>query len=322
MHVCAAQQLSAHPAASADSDAARAVGSAHSIDQLEQEVNELTTAADNAAPTQNLSLMMLDGNTLGALTRFADMMARSAVSIPDHLKGKPADCMAIAMQAAQWGMNPFAVAQKTHIVSGRLGYEAQLVNAVIQASGAIIGSFQYEFNGSGATVSCRVGAVLRGQQNVTWGEWLSASEVTTKNSPLWKTNPKQQLGYLQVKNWARLYAPGAILGVYTADELEVLPPEPGAPRDLPRADVVEPKSADLPAYTQADFDKNLPSWRNVVESGKKTAEALLAMLQTKAKFTQEQTDQILALGKPEEPASAAVDAEWAAEYSAAEEGAK
>ena len=284
-------------------------------------MNELTTAADNAAPTQNLSLMMLDGNTLGALTRFADMMARSAVSIPDHLKGKPADCMAIAMQAAQWGMNPFAVAQKTHIVSGRLGYEAQLVNAVIQASGAIVGSFQYEFNGSGANVSCRVGAVLRGQQNVTWGEWLSASEVTTKNSPLWKTNPKQQLGYLQVKNWARLYAPGAILGVYTADELEVLPPEPGAPRDLPRADVVEPKSTELPAYPQADFDKNLPSWRNVVESGKKTAEALLAMLQTKAVFTQEQKDQILALGRTEE-AQAGADDEFVREIEAAEEGAK
>lgn len=283
-------------------------------------MNELTTAAENATPTQNLSLMMLDGNTLGALTRFADMMARSAVSIPDHLKGKPADCMAIAMQAAQWGMNPFAVAQKTHIVSGRLGYEAQLVNAVIQASGAIVGSFHYEFDGSGSSVRCRVGAVLRGAQSVTWGEWLSASEVTTKNSPLWKTNPKQQLGYLQVKNWARLYAPGAILGVYTADELEVLPPEPGAPRDLPRADVVEPKSTELPAYLQADFEKNLPSWRGVVESGKKTAETLLAMLQTKAKFTPEQQDQILALGRTEEAPAAADD--WSAEYAAAEEGAK
>lgn len=319
-----AHQYTEHSSAwdrAADSDAAGAVGAAHSTDQLEQEVNELTTAADNAAPTQNLSLMMLDGNTLGALTRFADMMARSAVSIPDHLKGKPADCMAIAMQAAQWGMNPFAVAQKTHIVSGRLGYEAQLVNAVIQASGAIVGSFRYEFDGSGASVRCRVGAVLRGEQSVTWGEWLSASEVTTKNSPLWKTNPKQQLGYLQVKNWARLYAPGAILGVYTADELEVLPAEPGPQRDLPRAEVVEAARAELPDYSQADFEKNLPSWRNVVESGKKSAPDLLAMLQTKAAFSREQQEQILALGRTEEAPGADGD-EFVREIEAAEEGAK
>jgi hypothetical protein len=37
------------------------------------------------------------------------------------------------MQAAQWGMNPFAVAQKTHVVNGTLGYEAQLVNAVVSS---------------------------------------------------------------------------------------------------------------------------------------------------------------------------------------------
>ena len=40
-------------------------------------------------------------------------------------------------------MNPFAVAQKTHVVNGSLGYEAQLVNAVVQASGAIDGRFHY-----------------------------------------------------------------------------------------------------------------------------------------------------------------------------------
>lgn len=251
-------------------------------------MNELTTT-DQAAGQQNLSLMMLDHNSMGALVRFAEVMASSVVSLPKHLQGKPSDCMAIAMQAAQWGMNPFAVAQKTHVVNGTLGYEAQLVNAVIQSSGAIVGAFHYEFDGAGPNVRCRVGAVLRGQDAVTWGEWLSAADVQTKNSPLWKVNPKQQLGYLQVKNWARLYAPGAILGVYTADELEVLPATPGAPRDLPRADVVEPTQPPaLPAYPQDRFDANVEQWRAVVQSGKKTAEALLAMLSTKATLSDEQ----------------------------------
>ena len=39
-------------------------------------------------------------------------------------------CMAVTLQALQWNMSPFAVAQKTHLVNGTLGYEAQLVNAV------------------------------------------------------------------------------------------------------------------------------------------------------------------------------------------------
>ena len=58
------------------------------------------------------SSALSDPEKLSALTQFAAQMAESRVSIPQHLVGKPADCLAVAMQAAEWGMNPFAVAQK------------------------------------------------------------------------------------------------------------------------------------------------------------------------------------------------------------------
>lgn len=167
--------------------------------------------------------MLMNQQTMQSLYRFAETMAAGTVTVPKHLQKQPSDCLAVAMQAAQWGMNPFAVAQKTHLVNGTLGYEAQLVNAVLQSSGAIVGRFHYEYQGQGPQLSCRVGAIPKGEAEVVWGEWLCISDVTTKNSPLWKTNPKQQLGYLQVKNWGRAYAPGAILGVYTPDELEMIP---------------------------------------------------------------------------------------------------
>lgn len=163
-------------------------------------------------------------NDMEQILRGAELMANAKHMVPDHFIGNPGGCMAIIMQAQRWGMDPFVVASKTHIVQGRLGYEAQLVNAVVQSSGMINGSFRYEYRGSGASLECRVGAVLKGDQEVTWGEWLASADVKVKNSPLWKTNEKQQLGYLQCKNWARLYCPGAILGVYSADELREQPP--------------------------------------------------------------------------------------------------
>jgi hypothetical protein len=159
-------------------------------------------------------------------------MAKSAVTVPKHLAGKPADCMAIVMQAMQWGMNPYAVAQKTHLVNGVLGYEAQLVNAVISSSSAIVGRFHYEYGGDWEKIAgkkdgrdelglfVRVGAVLRGETDITWGENIYLADITTRNSPLWKTAPKQQIAYLAVKYWARLYCPEVILGVYSADEVE------------------------------------------------------------------------------------------------------
>jgi len=184
---------------------------------------EAVPAIFSAGQQMTAGELMMNPAIMEALYKFATVMADSKFTVPKHLQGNVGDCLAVAMQAALWSMHPFTVAQKTHQVGGTLGYEAQLVNAVVEHSGAIVGGFEYEFKGSGPNVECRVGAIRRGRSEITWGEWLSAATVTTKNSPLWKTNPKQQMGYLQVKNWARLYAPGAILGVYTPDELEAIP---------------------------------------------------------------------------------------------------
>jgi hypothetical protein len=242
---------------------------------------------------------MLEGDSMAKMWQMAEAMANSRVSVPEHLRGNIGDCMAICTQAMLWNMNPFAVAQKTHIVSGRLGYEAQLVIAVVQNSGAIRGAFRFEHDGD----KCRAGAVLRGDTEVTWGEWLSASGVATKNSPLWKTNPKQQMSYLQAKNWSRIYCPGAILGVYSTDELEDSPITATAP--APRASASSGRT-ELPGYTAEEFDAKLPAWAKLVTGRDgKTASALLTKLSTKAAFTEEQRARILALKPATEDATPA-----------------
>lgn len=191
---------------------------------------DIITAPVNEADTK---AAIFSPSGLQKLQAFAEVMAQGKATVPAHLSGKPADSLAIALQAAQWGMNPYAVAQKTHLVNGTLGYEAQLVNAVITSSTAVQGRFKYEYGGDwekfkpGAAsasnergLAVRVGAVLKGETEITWGESLYMEYVTTRNSPLWKTAPKQQLAYLAVKYWARLYCPDVILGVYTPDEFE------------------------------------------------------------------------------------------------------
>ncbi|MGK0556128.1 RecT family recombinase [Bordetella bronchiseptica] len=182
-------------------------------------IDQSTVALDLPAASTTTSGLVLHTDNMDSMMRAAEMMAAGRATVPKHLQNNPSDCMAVIMQAMQWNMNPFVVAQKTHLVNGTLGYEAQLVNAVVQASGAITGRFHYEYKDEGNALQCRVGAVIAGESDITWSEWLKISDVTTKNSPLWKTNPRQQMGYLQVKNWTRAYTPGALLGVYTSDEL-------------------------------------------------------------------------------------------------------
>ena len=66
------------------------------------------------------------------------------------------------------------------------------------------------------------------------------------------------------------------------------------------ADVVQPAA---PAhYPAAEFDKNLPAWRKVIESGKKTAADLIAMVETKGALTDEQKATLRAI-KPLQPAA-------------------
>jgi len=260
--------------------------------------------------------MMFSSDNFERALKFADAMASASISVPVHLRNKPGDCLAIVMQAAQWGMNPFAVAQKTHIVDGKLGYEAQLVNAVIKASGAIKGRFNYEYRGEGAALECRVGAVITGENDITWGEWLLSSSVTTKNSPLWKTNPKQQLGYLQVKNWSRAYCPGAILGVYDYDELAKAP----ATKDMGSIDpstgeITKPGAkAELPPCSQNELEAQFTKWQAAIDAGKKTAQAFADMAATRFTLTDAQRAQILALAP-----TPAIDAEVVEIYSEAAE---
>lgn len=197
----------------------------------EQTVEYATDVATLPDPEMSTSALVLDTEAFDKIMAVAEVMAGGRATVPKHLQGSPADCMAIIIQSMQWKMNPFVVAQKTHLVNGTLGYEAQLVNAVVCASGAIEGGFHYEYGGDWSKFKptdkntevglwARAGAVLKGTGEITWGEPLYIAEISTRNSPLWKTNPKQQMGYLCVKNWTRLYAPGPLLGIYSVDELQ------------------------------------------------------------------------------------------------------
>ncbi|WP_163483483.1 RecT family recombinase [Klebsiella pneumoniae] len=173
------------------------------------------------------------------LVRFATLMADSKATVPAHLAGKPADCLAVTMQAAQWGMNPFAVAQKTHVVNGTLGYEAQLVNAVVSSSNLLATRLNYKWDGDWSKVSGKtdkspsltvtVWATLKGESEPRTLT-ISMAQAGVRNSPLWEQDPRQQLAYLCVKRWARLHAPDVLLGVYTPDELQEAAPR--AERDI------------------------------------------------------------------------------------------
>lgn len=208
-------------------------------------MNQLAVAEQGFLSTS----LLMNANAMEQIYRFAEFIASGKTTVPAHFRNNPADCMAVTMQAVQWGMLPLSVMQKTHIINGVMGYEAQLVSAVINSSGLITERFRFEWFGPWENIvgkftvkqgdkgeyrvpgwkladeagcGVRVWATIAGESEPRVLDLLLA-QARTRNSGLWADDPKQQLAYLAQKKWARLHAPDVIMGVYTPDELEELP---------------------------------------------------------------------------------------------------
>ena len=162
--------------------------------------------------------------TMGEAMEFAKIMSVAGPMVGKSFRGNPGACLGISMQAWRWGMDPFAVSQKAYTTgngdNGIIGYEAQLVSAVINTCAPIEGRPSFAYEGDGDNLVCTVTVKLRDDPEPKTLVSPPFGQITPKNSPLWKSNPRQQLAYHTIRNWARLYVPEIIMGVYDTDEAE------------------------------------------------------------------------------------------------------
>lgn len=177
---------------------------------------------------------------------FARLMARSGIAVPKHLRENPGACLAITIQAVEWGMSPFAVANKSYSVNDRLAYESQLIQAVLLARAPIVGRLSFEYAGDGPTRTCTCFATLREGMTVRYTT-PQFKDIKVKNSPLWTADPDQQMSYYAGRSLARRYFADVLLGLYTEDELRDTPVEPEALRINPLHDDVEVQATDVTA---------------------------------------------------------------------------
>lgn len=225
----------------------------------------------------------LSFQSMDQIMRLAEMMSKASL-VPAHLQQKPADCLLVCEQAARWGMSPFAVAQATSVIQGKLMYEGKLVSAVLNSSGALNGRISFEVAKDGS--SCTASAVLRGEsqpKTVT----VKIAEVKTANA-MWTKQPEQQLCYSAARVWARRHCPEVMLGVYTPEEFDVSP----APT---ATTAVEAPPTEKPPYPDANLDKNHDVWFAAIQNGKKTPDEIIAMVESRYTLTEAQRKTIRGL---------------------------
>lgn len=106
---------------------------------------------------------------------------------------------------------------------------------------------------------------------------------------MWSKRVRGQLAKCAQAQALRMAFPEAVGAGPTAEEMEGK--ELGdSPQHAPRPVSIE----HMPSYPEADFSANLPKWRAVIQSGKKSPDDIIAMVGTKGVLSPEQIEAIRA----------------------------
>ena len=137
-----------------------------------------------------------------------------------------ANCFLVVNQAARWEADPFAVAQCVSVVKGKIVYEGKLIAAMLDAQLGY--KLEYDITGEGEAMQVIVSAAengesvkdSKGRPKIIVGtvrDWK-----TTRSGSPWSAPGGfvRMLRYRGAREWARVHAPGIMLGIIADDEAE------------------------------------------------------------------------------------------------------
>ena len=197
-------------------------------------------------------------------------------------KGQVSDAQMTALMvvANQYGLNPwtkeiYAFPDKNNGIVPVVGVDgwARIINSHAQFDGM-------DFAQEEDRCTCIIYRKDRSHPTKVT-EWMA--ECRREGVGPWKSHPYRMLRHKAMIQCARLAF--GFVGIYEQDEAERIIESPPKQID-PATGEIGPKA--LPAYTDEAFSKNLPAWRSLIESGKKTADQIITMVSSKAVLSEEQ----------------------------------
>lgn len=169
----------------------------------------------------------------------AKLLSTAGPMLPPWLQGNVGGMFGVCMKAHELGISALTLAGWTYIVENkgekRVAYESQFFHAIIEQRAPITTRLNVEYEGEGDGRRCRVFATFKGEREpryfppkdsdpnqFTLGKLRPARNEygKVKGSPLWDLKPDLQLFYNMSRDWARMYCPDIIGGMYGRDEME------------------------------------------------------------------------------------------------------
>ena len=193
-----------------------------------------------------------------------------------------AQLSALLIVANQYKLNPwtkeiYAFPDKNNGIVPVVGVDgwSRIINSNAQFDGM-------EFEQNDESCTCIIYRKDRGHP-IKVTEWMK--ECRRASVGPWQSHPYRMLRHKAMIQCARLAF--GFGGIYDSDEAERIV------EATPASRVIDPstgeiKPAALPEYTSVQFERSLPAWRALIESGKKTADQIIATVSSKAVMSEEQ----------------------------------
>lgn len=169
----------------------------------------------------------------------AKLLSTAGPMIPPWLQGNVGGMFGVCMKAHELGISALTLAGWTYIVENkgekRVAYESQFFHAIVEQRAPITTRLNVEYEGEGDGRRCRVFATFKGEKEPRYFPPKDADPTQftlgklrpprndsgkVKGSPLWDLKPDLQLFYNASRDWARMYCPDVIGGMYGRDEME------------------------------------------------------------------------------------------------------
>jgi hypothetical protein len=178
------------------------------------------------------------------LVPFAEMSKMAAVAANSRMFGfKTQDeALAIMLLCQGEGLHPAVALRDYHVISGRPSMKSDAMLARFQQAGGSVKWSRYDETGVSGVFSHPAG----GSVEITWTiEQAKAANLSGKD--VWKAYPRAMLRARCISEGIRTVFPACIVGTYTPEEIDAMPPEPRHVENLAAAVAPAPAPAARPA---------------------------------------------------------------------------
>ena len=189
--------------------------------------------------------------------------------------------LALMLVAQAEGQHPATITQDYDIIQGKATRKTHSVLARFQQMGGKVEWHELTDQVADATFSHKAGGSLR----MAWTfEQAKKAGLTGKDN--WRNYPRAMLRARCIAEGVRAVFPAALGGMLVSEEAQdIAAHEPHANEPIKQVALTQPEPQPYPAD---DFAANLPKWRNVINSGRKTPDEIIAMVSTKGVLSEEQ----------------------------------